>query len=453
MERGGPFTGGENPEDPDGAGDDTDAPQRGWVSPEDRLWRHPSEVSGLGLPRPASSYLPSGSLPRRRALLTSLAVGVVGAAAIATTLAVVLTLVDSKGASTPLEARREQPRPTSRRHRRRHSRPRPSSERRDAPRHLVRPSLVGLEPVDASGPAQMTGVVLPGGALVVTAASAVAGVSQLDVLTSTGKRMRGQVRRDRTRHSGRGGHQHRRRPRAGHLRRRGRRAQRSRHRGVPVCRPRRPRHFRAHRRRPRWGWSKKSVPASQLDGGPTSSTPSRRRCHSARRRGAACSSTVTDACSGILDGQMSLGQRHRSGCSSPPRSPRAWRWSSPRPTSVDHGWLGVAVHRPVTRIRACAEGAEVTSILPGSPALKAGLKPGDVVVGVDTHRRGLGRRSPGTPLHRGARARRCSSTCSMGRGESVVTVKLADPPTADAPGRSARYRSRRASPGGGPSER
>src|ERR1700719_2664235 len=60
MERGGPFTGGENPEDPDGAGDDAGAPQRGWLSPEDRLWRHPSEVAGLGPPRSASSYFSPG---------------------------------------------------------------------------------------------------------------------------------------------------------------------------------------------------------------------------------------------------------------------------------------------------------------------------------------------------------------------------------------------------------
>ncbi|MGH6878583.1 MAG: hypothetical protein ACREHV_14570, partial [Rhizomicrobium sp.] len=50
MEHGG-FTGGGNPDDPEGIGDEAGAPQRGWLSPEDRLWRHPSEVSGFGLPR------------------------------------------------------------------------------------------------------------------------------------------------------------------------------------------------------------------------------------------------------------------------------------------------------------------------------------------------------------------------------------------------------------------
>src|ERR1700688_2855898 len=102
MERGGPFTGGENPEDPDGAGDDAGAPQRGWLSPEDRLWRHPSEVSGLGLPRPASSYFAPGvdRRPGHRVPRAALAAGVVGAAALATTLAVVLTFVESNGTST-----------------------------------------------------------------------------------------------------------------------------------------------------------------------------------------------------------------------------------------------------------------------------------------------------------------------------------------------------------------
>src|ERR1019366_4137392 len=78
MGSGGPFTGGENPEDPEGAGDEAGASQRGWLSPEDRLWRHPSEVSGLGLPRPVSPYLTSGAArrQRRRARRAALAAGV-----------------------------------------------------------------------------------------------------------------------------------------------------------------------------------------------------------------------------------------------------------------------------------------------------------------------------------------------------------------------------------------
>jgi serine protease Do len=69
----------------------------------------------------------------------------------------------------------------------------------------------------------------------------------------------------------------------------------------------------------------------------------------------------------------------------------------------------------------------VTSILPGSPALKAGLKPGDVVVGVDTHRvnssadlqERLYTVAPGTTV---------KLEVERGASQSVITVKLADTP-------------------------
>ena len=38
----GPGEGGE------GGPDEPDSPQRGWIDPDDRLWRHPSEVAGSG---------------------------------------------------------------------------------------------------------------------------------------------------------------------------------------------------------------------------------------------------------------------------------------------------------------------------------------------------------------------------------------------------------------------
>ena len=138
----------------------------------------------------------------------------------------------------------------------------------------------------------MTGVVLPGGELVVTAASAVAGISQLDVVTASGKRMRGQVVGSDA-HSGvavistTGGLAPAtfadedvkpsdidivaclcaQAPSSG-----------------PVRRARRRR--RGHG--PGGGDERRRSTA-----GPTSSTPSRPRCPWGRRRGAACSSTAT----------------------------------------------------------------------------------------------------------------------------------------------------------------
>jgi S1-C subfamily serine protease len=69
----------------------------------------------------------------------------------------------------------------------------------------------------------------------------------------------------------------------------------------------------------------------------------------------------------------------------------------------------------------------VTTILPGSPALDAGLEPGDIVVGVDAHKvdsvadlqERLYTVAPGTTVR---------LQVERGAGQTVVTVKLADSP-------------------------
>jgi S1-C subfamily serine protease len=199
VESGGSHTGGDLPDDPEGRDrDEVESPQRGWLPPEDRLWRHPSEVARLGLPEPLPPLLGGGSAHRRHAVTrrSSLVAGVMGAAALATTVAVVLTIVDTETNSTLVRARSVEG-----------SAPITASTTamtsktdmttvigRDVTQLVdsIRPSLVDLQSPDANANAHWTGVVLPGG-LVVTAASAVAGASQLDVVTSDGKRHRGQV--------------------------------------------------------------------------------------------------------------------------------------------------------------------------------------------------------------------------------------------------------------------
>ncbi|HWE66608.1 MAG TPA: trypsin-like peptidase domain-containing protein [Acidimicrobiales bacterium] len=58
-----PADGGPDDERPDSAGDEADAPLRGWIDPDDRLWRHPSEVArgsaaALAAPRAGTSHHP-----------------------------------------------------------------------------------------------------------------------------------------------------------------------------------------------------------------------------------------------------------------------------------------------------------------------------------------------------------------------------------------------------------
>ena len=57
MESGGSFPFGEIPDESDGPGEEESLP-RGWIAPEDRLWRHPSELAHQA--RAVSSHLLSG---------------------------------------------------------------------------------------------------------------------------------------------------------------------------------------------------------------------------------------------------------------------------------------------------------------------------------------------------------------------------------------------------------
>jgi len=187
MDFGGSFSQGDFPDDPDGHDEGSDGVQRGWLPPEDRLWRHPSEIAELGPPRHASSYFDTGAggWRRRRVRRSSVAVGVVGVAALAATVAVVLSVVDSPGLPAALRAQGRVVSTTSMT---------TAVLGHDVTNLVasVRPSLVRLEPLAGTG-TRTTGVVLPGGSLVLTAASAVTGASEIQVVTADGRRHRGKV--------------------------------------------------------------------------------------------------------------------------------------------------------------------------------------------------------------------------------------------------------------------
>jgi S1-C subfamily serine protease len=420
MEHGG-LSGGGNPDDPDGIGDEAGVPQRGWLSPEDRLWRHPSEVSGFGLPRSvAADRVPGmGRQARRRARRASLAAGVVGVAALTATLAVVLTFVDTKaptvaskaGASGRIDA---VPASTT-------SLTSMPVVGRDVMQLVaaVRPSLVGLEPLGADGPTSMTGVVLPGGELVVTAASAVAGASQLDVVTASGKRLRGRVMGSDA------------------------------HSGVAVISTTgglAPATFADEDVKP----SDIDIVACLCAQAPSSSAPSDAAAAAAVGMVQEVGTSVdldggTDLVNaieaemplgptswggvlldshgrvlGILDGQMSADD-DTIGLFVPSPLAEGVALELAKDHHVDHGWLGVD----------CADtstpGAELTAILPGSPAAKAGLQPGDVVLAVDAHavdsaadlQERLYTVSPGNPVQ---------LEVARDGGTRVLTVRLAGSP-------------------------
>lgn len=168
VDSGGPFSLGSFPEDFGPEEPDPEQPARGWLPPEDRLWRHPSELrsSPTTSPEPGSSR--SGM---RWTLLAAGALSVV----VATTVAAVvtgdrstnLTATDTSVAVGPDVVKVVE---------------------------AVEDSLVSLIPSGRSHPAaHATGVVLPSGDLVVTAASAVHEGEHLSVVSANGQRQTGTV--------------------------------------------------------------------------------------------------------------------------------------------------------------------------------------------------------------------------------------------------------------------
>ncbi|MGD0321854.1 MAG: PDZ domain-containing protein [Acidimicrobiales bacterium] len=190
MDNRGPFTFGDVPDDADGP-DEEDAVHQGWIAPEDRLWKHPSEISGLGHGVHATATALERASARdvwheRRG---AIAAGTLGAAAVAAAAALVLTLTETPATTTA--TRRSQPAVTSL-----VTIPSVSIAAPSGIMQLIstlRPSLVELEPTGSTRGATLTGVVLPGGQFVVTAASAAAGVSRMEVVTSNGRHLSGKV--------------------------------------------------------------------------------------------------------------------------------------------------------------------------------------------------------------------------------------------------------------------
>jgi len=159
-----------------------------WLPPEDRLWRHPSEVARHGRPQGVPAFVAGSDRASGREHRLTVTAGVVGAAAVATAVVVAFTLTSSPevsssahlvttaqeasfitvpatGVTAPLVVRMMA---------------------------TLRPSLISISP-SVGGRSQMTGVVLPGGALAVTAAAVVGKSTRVEIVTSSGQHRRVQV--------------------------------------------------------------------------------------------------------------------------------------------------------------------------------------------------------------------------------------------------------------------
>jgi S1-C subfamily serine protease len=193
-----------DPDDADhghGHDEDDDFAPRGWIPPEDRLWRHPSEMGasagGESLRSVATHRRPTSQ--ERRAVLT---LGVAGAAAV-TALVATLTLFNGTSGA-PVAGRvvsATSATDTSL------VGPNTVSSTTRAPSTTgtvvlgasvvdavsrVRPSLVAVVS-PSSGRAMGTGVVIGDGSLVLTSASVVAGAKRFDAVTASGKRLKARL--------------------------------------------------------------------------------------------------------------------------------------------------------------------------------------------------------------------------------------------------------------------
>jgi S1-C subfamily serine protease len=179
MDSGG-FFNGDNPDDTEGPGEE-DALQKGWIAPDDRLWRHPSELSQYS--RHASfGRSPSRDLWRERR--GALAVGTFSAAAVVAAAAVLLAFANPQTSSTSGRLTATEASLVTI--------PSVSPGIVSAVRTL-RPSLVELSSVQGNRQDPVTGVVLPGGHQIVASAVSIGDSSRVDVVTATGRRIAGNV--------------------------------------------------------------------------------------------------------------------------------------------------------------------------------------------------------------------------------------------------------------------
>jgi S1-C subfamily serine protease len=173
-----PPTGGPEEDGPDGSPDDTDVHPRGWVHPDDRLWRHPSELAGS----PALAILtPSDGDHRSRIMLA------VGAAAALAAVAWTVILLSPASDHPPLSLR--------------------SGATSDAPMTTLAgqvyalpsvadqasQSIVQLRAVTAKGVVTMVGVAVAEGGLVATTADGLDGLRSIDMVGADGHLLRASV--------------------------------------------------------------------------------------------------------------------------------------------------------------------------------------------------------------------------------------------------------------------
>jgi putative serine protease PepD len=160
-----------------GGQDEPDSPLRGWIDPDDRLWRHPSEVAGSGPAQDVSSlFNPQPHRGRRNAIMV-----LVGVGAVVAVVAWVVVLL-SPASDHPLESATQDtpaggPMTTL------------AGVQNALPAAAAATghSIVELQATTTHGTVLLVGVAVAEGGLVVTTADPLGGMQRIDMIGAGGK--------------------------------------------------------------------------------------------------------------------------------------------------------------------------------------------------------------------------------------------------------------------------
>jgi S1-C subfamily serine protease len=167
----GPGEGGE------GGRDEPDSPLRGWIDPDDRLWRHPSEVAGSGPARDVPFLL---NPPPRRNYRSAVMV-LVGVGAVMAAVAWVIVLL-SPASEHPLDSATQDTAATG-----------PLTTLAGVQNALPAAamatghSIVELQATTTHGTVLLVGVAVAEGGLVTTTADLLSGLRRIDMIGAAGK--------------------------------------------------------------------------------------------------------------------------------------------------------------------------------------------------------------------------------------------------------------------------
>jgi S1-C subfamily serine protease len=166
-----PPIGGSDQDDPDHSAEESDGILRGWIDPDDRLWRHPSELGGTaGLRQLTQDH-------RVRHARLMLLTGVVAVAAVVAWASILLSPAsDHPTSAAGLDSASDSPLTTLA----------ATASGMPGAASAAGQSLVALRAVTSHGEVTLVGVAVADGGLVATTAAGLAGLRRLDMVGPDG---------------------------------------------------------------------------------------------------------------------------------------------------------------------------------------------------------------------------------------------------------------------------